>query len=143
MLFSVMIVPGQMQLTRIPFGPNSTASSRVKACTPPFDAVYAVRLRPISALTEERFTMEPPPSIIRAMANLQQRYVPFRFTADDLVPGLVRHRQDAAITTVHRRVIDQNIQPSVRPHRGFHQSLHVFRAGHIRSHEDRLPAVRL
>src|SRR5262249_24146127 len=64
-IIGVSIAPGQMQLTRIFFGPNSTASARDSATIPPFAAVEAwAASEPMSAAIEAVLMIEPPPDLI-------------------------------------------------------------------------------
>jgi hypothetical protein len=76
--------PGQSALTRTPCRANCTASSRERASTAPFDAVYEICevAAPISATNEATLMTEPPPRSKRCgMPCLQQRKTPFVFTS--------------------------------------------------------------
>ena len=80
----VSIGPGHKTLARIPRRAYSTANSRVMARTPPLLAVYAIcgTADPMSATSDDTFTMVPPPESIRAgIPYLQPSQTPLRFTA--------------------------------------------------------------
>ena len=56
-------MPGETQLTRMPYGSSSTAMARVSASTAPFDAEYTARsTRPTDATTEHVLTTTPRPA---------------------------------------------------------------------------------
>ena len=77
---SVSVRVGAIALTRIRSSAHSTAIDRVIDRMPPLAAVYAVRLgRPISAVIDVVFTIDPPPaSFIAGIAIRQHRNVPNR-----------------------------------------------------------------
>ena len=80
----VSIGPGHKTLARIPRRAYSTANSRVMARTPPLLAVYAIcgTADPMSATSDDTFTIVPPPESIRAgIPYLQPSQTPLRFTA--------------------------------------------------------------
>ena len=63
-LMGVSIEPGQTVFARRPRLPYSTASVRVKASTPPFDAPYAApQGMPRRPAVEATFTIAPPPRL--------------------------------------------------------------------------------
>src|SRR5438477_13064386 len=82
-LAAVAMLPGAMQLARMPRLPKSIASDLVKLTTAPLAATYAGLLwLPIRATAEAMFTIEPPPdSSIHGIAKRLIKYILFKQTA--------------------------------------------------------------
>ena len=80
----VLIMPGAMQFTRMPCGPNVPAISRVMPARPALAAAYAGWRAPAARMPtiEVMFTMDPPScSSMTGIAALQSMNGAVRFTA--------------------------------------------------------------
>jgi len=77
--------PGSIVLTRIPWSAHSEASCRIKASTPPFEALYPTcgcGWFAKEAETDDTLTITPPPaSIIARPQCFEQKKTPVRFTS--------------------------------------------------------------
>lgn len=78
----VSVAPGQMQLTRIPYGAHCSASDLVNAIMPFFEAEYGGRLvEPTSPNSDAVFMIEPLVLFMWGIAYLQLRKTLFKLTS--------------------------------------------------------------